>query len=347
MDRAEVYLEHIQKLLRDVKVPPLEGELAENPLAAQIHEKLKTIREILLAFSKGDFSFNITSRDVVSGYLKGIQSYLRHLVWQVQMVEKGNLTQEIHYMGEFSSAFNHMVTKLNQNLGELREKEATLSDKLRNEVKTIETLKESEAHFKFLASHDPLTGILNRRSFIEMTEAGLANAVKLSIPCCIAMMDIDHFKLFNDTYGHLAGDEVLRHVVRTIEAGLRKKDFMGRYGGEEFIFFLNGADEKTGFRALERIRTKLAATPVALESGPVSVYASFGLVEVTLDNLGNTNDVQRLINDADTALYAAKKAGRNRVMLYDSGQETRRQAISPVTQETSEITLSEGEVKSL
>jgi diguanylate cyclase (GGDEF)-like protein len=236
-------------------------------------------------------------------------------------------------MGEFSAAFNSMVRSLKLSLEILQEKEESLLDinnKLREDVQLMEILKESEARFKFLASHDPLTGILNRSSFIEMAGVELANAENLGVPCCLAMMDIDHFKVFNDTYGHIAGDEALRHVVKTVESGLRKNDFMGRYGGEEFLMFFYGADEKTGMRVVERLRKKLCETPVTMGSGNVTIRASFGVVTSKSENHQEKGYMQSLINDADTALYAAKMAGRNMVILYNPGQKTRRQAIPSI-----------------
>jgi diguanylate cyclase (GGDEF)-like protein len=137
------------------------------------------------------------------------------------------------------------------------------------------------------------------------------------------MADIEHFKQFNDTYGHLAGYEALRHVTRTLEEGLRKNDFAGRFGGEEFILFFYNTDEKTGLKVLERLRKKLASSPVMLESSSVPVYASFGVAGSFTEDPGEKDYVQRLISNADTALYAAKRAGRNRVMLYSPEQEQR------------------------
>jgi diguanylate cyclase (GGDEF)-like protein len=333
MVRDDEYLDHIRRILRDNTIPELRKDHAEDPLFLQIHEELKQIREILLAFSTGDFSPIITIRGIIPGSLKSLQAHLRHMIWQVQMVEKGDFSQEVRFMGEFSAAFNSMVRRLKLSLEMLQEKEETLLDinnKLRKDVQRMEILKESEARFKFLTSHDPLTGILNRRSFIEMAGVELANATNLCVPCCLAMMDIDHFKDFNDTYGHLAGDEALRHVVRTVESGLRKNDFMGRYGGEEFLMFFYGPDEKTGMRVVARLRKKLCETPVTLESGNATVCASFGAVFSKLGNHQDKGYVQALINDADTALYTAKTAGRNMVMLYNPEQKTRRQAIPSI-----------------
>ena len=340
MDKTKEYLEHILKLLRDNQAPELTEEQAEDPLFAQIHEEIKTIREVVFAFSSGNFSPSITTRGIIPGCLKSLQAHLRHLIWQVQMVEKGDFSQVVRFMGEFSDAINSMTRRLSLSLAKLQEKEETLLDtnnKLRREVEQIEILKASEARFKFLASHDPLTGILNRRAFSEMAEVELANALDLCVPCCMAMMDIDHFKDFNDTYGHPAGDEALRHVVKTMELGLRKNDFMGRYGGEEFILFFYGADEKTGYKVVERLRRNLAETPVQLQSGPVKVCASFGMVGSVREDPEEKGYIQRLINDADTALYAAKMAGRNKVVVYSPEQGTRRYSLLSNVQEEREL----------
>jgi len=306
MDKTRESLEHVQKLLRDIKVPELKGELAEDPQLIQIHNELKSIREVMLAFSSGDFSPVITARGIIPGCMKALQANLRHLIWQVQLVEKGDLSQEVKFMGEFSQAFNGMLARLRVRLSEFQEHE--------------KNLKESEARFKFLANHDPLTGVYNRRSFIELAGVELTQAVNLSVPCCLAMMDIDHFKEFNDTHGHLAGDEALRHAVRTIEVMLRKNDFMGRYGGDEFILFFCDTDEETGFKVVERLRKSLSVKPVLVNGVPVPVFASFGVVASSTENPKDIDYVQELISDADTALYAAKKAGRNRVILYKSNQ---------------------------
>jgi diguanylate cyclase (GGDEF)-like protein len=317
-------LEHVRKLLRDNKVPELEGELAEDPLVRQIHDELKGIREVLYSFSAGDFSPAIAVRGIIPGCLKALQSHLRHLIWQVQLIEKGDFSQEVRFMGEFSTAFNKMVRQLHNSLTALKQKEEVLTilnEKLCGEIETrtsaVEALQESEARFKFLADHDPLTGILNRRSLIERAEFELKNIAALSMPSCLAMMDIDHFKKFNDTYGHLAGDETLRHVISVVSQGLRKNDFMGRYGGEEFVFVFPGIDHMTGLNVVERLRKALAETPMALEQGLVPVYASFGVVGGSMEDPAGGDYIQKLVNDADVALYAAKRLGRNRVVLYN------------------------------
>jgi diguanylate cyclase (GGDEF)-like protein len=239
------------------------------------------------------------------------------------MVEKGDFTQEVHFMGEFSNAFNNMVRQLNKTLKELKQKEETLmalTNTLRNEVDNrntvVEALQESEARLKYLANHDPLTGTFNRLSFIEMAAAELKNAARNGISCCMTIMDLDYFKQFNDTYGHVSGDEALRHVVRILSGGLRKGDFLGRYGGEEFTIFFFNADADTGMAIAERLRKALASSPVLLENQSVQITASFG-VAIAEGNPEEKEYIQKLITNADIALYSAKRHGRNRVMLYN------------------------------
>jgi diguanylate cyclase (GGDEF)-like protein len=336
-------LDHIRRLLKDNTVPRLEGELAKLPELQEIHKDIKSIREILFAFAGGDLSPVVSRRGIIPGCLKTFQAHLRHMIWQVQMVEQGDFTQQIQFMGEFSTAFNNMVNQMDITLKELRAKEAdlrTLAESLRKEINlrnsAVEALQESESRFKYLASHDPLTGALNRRSFIERAEYELRSAKILNIPSGVVMMDIDHFKLFNDTWGHQAGDEALRHVVSIISSMLRKNDFLGRYGGEEFMFFFSQADKKTGIAIAERVREAIASTPVKISSGMVSISASFGVV-LTEDvgfpetpspaaaGEGNSPEkpgreaslFEHLLRCADLALYRAKKEGRNRVICFE------------------------------
>jgi diguanylate cyclase (GGDEF)-like protein len=337
-------LDHIRRLLKDNTVPGLEGELAELPVLQEIHKDIKGIREILFSFAGGDLSPAISLRGIIPGCLKTLQAHLRHMIWQVQMVEQGDFSQQIQFMGEFSTAFNSMVHQMDITLRELRAKEAdlrTLAESLRKEINlrnsAVEALQESESRFKYLASHDPLTGALNRRSFIERAEYELRSAKILGIPSGIVMMDIDHFKLFNDTWGHQAGDEALRHVVTIISSMLRKNDFLGRYGGEEFMFFFSHADKKTGIAIAERVREAIAATPVKISSGLVPISASFGVVltedvdipETLLSPAGEgfspespgkegcASIFEHLLRCADLALYRAKEGGRNRVICFE------------------------------
>ena len=258
------------------------------------------------------------------GFLDHIQKLLRdNDIPKLPEEYAGNplyvqIHEDLKVMRETLAAFSSLQKK--------KESLAIINDKLRKEVEHIEHLKENEAQLEFLASHDPLTGILNRRSFIENVSSELTNAAEFSVPCCLAMMDIDHFTKFNETHGKDAGDEALRHTVKTIESKLRKHDFMGRYGEGKFILFFYGVDEKIGANVLERLREKLSETPVPLESGPAAIYASFGFVATRTNEKERVEEkgfILKLIEDADAALLAAKQGGRDRVAGFGLGMELR------------------------
>ncbi|GHV63252.1 hypothetical protein AGMMS49587_12670 [Spirochaetia bacterium] len=200
-----------------------------------------------------------------------------------------------------------------------------LADSLRDEINlrnlNMAALQERESRFRYLANHDPLTGALNRRSFMERAGHELRTAALMRASCGIVMMDLDHFKIFNDTWGHQAGDEVLRHVVTIIGAQLRKNDFMGRYGGEEFVFFFSHTDRNTGLTIAERMREAIAGSTIRVESAHVAITASFGVciaapVEGPVADGMAAISLESIIHNADLALYRAKAEGRNRVVSY-------------------------------
>jgi diguanylate cyclase (GGDEF)-like protein len=197
-----------------------------------------------------------------------------------------------------------------------------MADSLQSEISqrnsTVVALQEREYRFRYLATHDSLTGAMNRASFMERASRELRSAFATGSTCGVVMMDIDHFKKFNDTWGHLAGDEALRFVVNVVSSTLRKNDFLGRYGGEEFVFFFSGADLGTSIAIAERIRETIASNPINLENGPVSITSSFGVAVAAADLEEAPGDdyIESLINNADMAMYQAKKAGRNRVVCF-------------------------------
>lgn len=153
---------------------------------------------------------------------------------------------------------------------------------------------------------DSLTGIWNRRGILERLDAATENAAGLSL----ILMDIDFFKRINDRYGHPAGDAVLRAVAQRVSHGLRESDEVGRFGGEEFLVILPGADERQAKVAAERIRRMIANDPIRIDGDSIDVTSSFGVA--TSEN-GGTIDVAALVSAADCALYQAKENGRNRV----------------------------------
>jgi diguanylate cyclase (GGDEF)-like protein len=133
-------------------------------------------------------------------------------------------------------------------------------------------------------------------------------------PCCLALLDVDNFKRFNDFYGHVDGDLALKQVVRLAQSSLRQSDSMGRYGGEEFTFFFADADLDRGVAIAERIRQAIAGTPVKISTASVFITVSIGICVVMPEWKEKQEDfIQKALAMADEALYTAKRQGRNRV----------------------------------
>jgi diguanylate cyclase (GGDEF)-like protein len=155
-----------------------------------------------------------------------------------------------------------------------------------------------------LATTDALTGVANRRHFTDHAADRIALARRDNQRLAAMMIDIDHFKKINDTYGHAVGDAVIRSVADTLRANLRDPDILCRYGGEEFAI-LTGLDP---LEAGERLRRAIKQTGVAGPSGPVAVTVSIGVAE-----LSSADGLDALLGRADAALYRAKESGRDQV----------------------------------
>lgn len=161
------------------------------------------------------------------------------------------------------------------------------------------------------ARTDPLTGVLNRRSLLERLESACFRARGQGLPVALLFLDLDHFKEINDTFGHPAGDACLKAIIGPIQSELRHSDVIGRYGGEEFIVILNGADLEAARPIAERIRNRIANVRVAGFGEPIGLTCSIGVA--TSELLGVWGE--HLIARADEAVYAAKRSGRNRVQI--------------------------------
>ena len=171
----------------------------------------------------------------------------------------------------------------------------------------------SEEAAQKLALIDPLTGAFNRRTFLELAEKEIARTRRARGSLSLIMLDLDHFKQMNDRNGHLAGDEVLKGVVAITLTCLRKEDFLVRYGGEEFCILLPSVAIDRAAVMAERIREAVEQARFSFKGRALSVTISIGVTTLSME--GNEN-VDTVVNRADEALYAAKKAGRNRVVAF-------------------------------
>jgi len=173
-------------------------------------------------------------------------------------------------------------------------------------------LVEAREEMRFKASHDALTTLWNRAVILELLARELSRAHRENATTVIILCDIDHFKAVNDSLGHLVGDEVLRETAKRLLASVRLYDFVGRYGGEEFLVVLNNCDPAFAFARAEEIRNTIAQRPVQTSAGPVPVTMSLGLL---LSHEWGTRPAEELLHEVDAALYAAKRAGRNCVKV--------------------------------
>ena len=178
-----------------------------------------------------------------------------------------------------------------------------------------------------LITHDDLTGLLNRKSFILEMQREMARSNRYGHPFGLLMMDIDHFKRVNDTYGHLVGSQVLREVATVIRETLRDSDIAGRYGGEEYIALLPETDRLRAHEAAERIRQAIERT-----SFTASITASHHKLSLTISigvasYPGDAAQINDLIQRADEAMYEAKRRGRN--LVQTTGQSADNRATPP------------------
>jgi len=160
---------------------------------------------------------------------------------------------------------------------------------------------------------DALTGLYNRKHFTELAEADIQRAVRMNQPIFTAMLDIDFFKKINDTYGHTAGDMVLKATAETIHQSIRSYDLLGRYGGEEFILLLAVAEDADIHKLAERIRKNMERNVINYEGEEIKITCSIGVAKIL-----EADTLKTAIVKADEALYTAKNSGRNQVKLYDS-----------------------------
>ncbi|WP_245611261.1 GGDEF domain-containing protein [Solidesulfovibrio alcoholivorans] len=194
---------------------------------------------------------------------------------------------------------------LPREVAELREAFCQMAGEIRSHVEEVERI----------SVEDALTGLYNRRFLFSGGRKLLEASVRAQRPCACLMLDADHFKVVNDTYGHAAGDRVLAHLARILVGCVRKSDLAARYGGEEFAVLLTGATAAQAAALAARFRTVLAGNPCRIDGTFLSVTVSIGVAEARERVEYGENALEDMLARADKALYAAKAAGRDRVAV--------------------------------
>lgn len=224
----------------------------------------------------------------------------------------------LHDGKEYSVAFVRDISERKRQEREVREAREAAERANRELERTLQKarelnrrLREAQRLVERQARTDPLTGAMNRRGIHERMQEEEARARRLGVPWGVGLVDVDHFKRINDTFGHLAGDDVLRVVATRLAQAVRPYDVVGRLGGEEFLVVMpeTGAAEVHG--VLERLRERVCETPIDADGEEIQVTVSIGGAG------GDSASADVLVRDADRAVYRAKRSGRNRVVMAE------------------------------
>ncbi|MFZ0614286.1 MAG: GGDEF domain-containing protein [Desulfobacterales bacterium] len=244
---------------------------------------------------------------------------IEHFVTEYGLGEHFQLEPLLHEVGELTAAVfpvfeikidseTHYIEMIEAARKELIHLSSDFLNRLIEQNKRIEILNER-------ATHDGLTKLTNYQRFQEVLDEEMYRANRYRFPLTLLMVDLDHFKKVNDTFGHLAGDHILRETSELIRKSLRKSDIAARYGGEEFALLLPETPQEGAYILAERLREKLAAKSFAYGDHTIFVTMSVGIAAYAPKTDSSNAD---LIKKADTALYRAKDQGRNRCCLFSS-----------------------------
>jgi len=226
---------------------------------------------------------------------------------KVRASDKSRRTHMIMLTGRREK--DDMVTGLDSGADDFIAKPFNINE-LNARVRAAERLVSQLERLRIRANVDELTGILSRAAIREILQHALDEAVRNGSALSIIIGDADRFKEVNDRHGHPVGDSVLRELAKRLRAPLRQQDWIGRFGGEEFLAVLPGCGLQHAVTVAERVRLNVCATPFETPAGMLSVTVSLGVASSTG---AAAADRERLLEDADKALYRAKQGGRNRI----------------------------------
>ncbi len=184
-----------------------------------------------------------------------------------------------------------------------------------------EKLQDLYSEVSYFSTTDPLTTINNRRGFFDTVNQRLAMIRYLDLEYAVLMIDIDNFKSVNDRYGHIVGDEVIKSVAQRISTHVRENDVVGRFGGEEFVVFLMDISKESAFDLADKLRLDIASLFHAINGFQIRVTISIGLSH----SKGANNTLDKILSEADQAVYVVKKMGRNKVQMWTENLKQPRQ----------------------
>jgi len=243
--------------------------------------------------------------------LKELMSQVSEVQLSQNISKRINLSNtENNELSQLKEHMNSMLSSMQKDRERLLEDEKTKRDWLEEAVKKrTEALQTLNEKLKELAARDSLTHVLNRGSFFETAQHLLLLAQRRKVPVSFILMDLDHFKIINDTYGHFTGDKVLIHFTQTLQSLLRKSDLIGRIGGEEFAIFLSDTDIDGAFKIADKIRQLIAGSTLDIDGKTITYTVSLGVGS----SEPTDHSIDELFKRADVKLYGAKDKGRDRV----------------------------------
>lgn len=337
-EKNKEILAHIVEAVRRViitgqspkNLPPF---LANNEDFNRILSDLEGICRFSLDLANGKLEPELKVKGKLAGSLKSLQANLRHLTWQTQRIAAGDYNQEIEFIGDFSTALNTLVKKLEEDRIALEKHAGELSMYKQNALKLMmdvqmarDDLEKANAQIQSQleeihnlhmllreqAIRDQLTGLFNRRYLMETLERELARAQRGNYPVSLIMVDLDHFKSINDTYGNRVGDIVLQSLGKMLLIKTRLDDIPCRYGGEEIVIVFPNVNAEVTAQRAESLRH--AFEELSINNAGLTIYATFSAGVASYPE--HATDIESLLQKADQALKSAKNAGRNRVNIY-------------------------------
>lgn len=320
------YLETIDDEEYEAGARPLEFKIGEGLIG--VAAKTRTLQHCHNSATDERFSNEGNNQARLPGSIISVPVFAANLelvgVLNVSHPEPYFFTEwHIRLLEVYKNLFGQLIT----NFRLIRHMEAEIEARTAKLQRAYDEIKSLKDYYQNISVLDSLTGLYNRRYFYDQMKVVLANFRRYHQPLSVLLLDLDHFKQINDSYGHAVGDSVLEVIANVLRREVRVNDILVRFGGEEFIIVFTNTSCENGVRFAERIRKKISEATVQHEDETISVTVSIGLfcldkgcqLECCDENAPDQNhavDVNKIIKLADTALYYAKAQGRDQVVRY-------------------------------